>query len=209
MADLDQYLAKKKILEDALNIREARLEVAASIDRLEAEKDEKITKLVESFLEKKKMLLDATSGNGSGKKYHDASKVVDDLDMKLDKKIGKLMESFVSKKRPLQEVLQKLESNPAFKSESQIQELSLEIESLSSDTSDELKTDEAEEEDIKFLCPICFERPLQIFCCSKCDNMVCQDCVDKITFCPLCRNDFKEHPPARNRLAERILSQKN
>lgn len=51
--------------------------------------------------------------------------------------------------------------------------------------------------------------PLQnreIYECQKCHNMTCGECVGSLPQCPMCRQDFKEKPPVRNLLAERIVN---
>ena len=57
------------------------------------------------------------------------------------------------------------------------------------------------------VCPVCLAVPDDaIFSCVQCDNLVCGNCRGKISSCPTCRKNFKNHPPRRNRLAERLLS---
>ena len=57
-------------------------------------------------------------------------------------------------------------------------------------------------------CPVCFGVPSTIFCCRQCDNMVCGACVERLTSCPLCRQDFADRVPMRNKYAERLLNVK-
>ena len=53
-------------------------------------------------------------------------------------------------------------------------------------------------------CPVCLQRPTSgIYCCQECDNLVCGKCKDLVELCPLCRDDFRARPPARNKFAER------
>ena len=55
-------------------------------------------------------------------------------------------------------------------------------------------------------CPVCYGPPSAIFCCQRCDNMVCGGCLARLTGCPMCRQDFAERPPTRNKFAERLLN---
>ncbi len=58
-------------------------------------------------------------------------------------------------------------------------------------------------------CPVCFGQPSTIFCCQECDNMVCGDCMERLDTCPICRQDFREKPPLRNKFAERLIISTN
>ena len=55
-------------------------------------------------------------------------------------------------------------------------------------------------------CPVCLELPTSgIFCCQKCNNMVCGKCKGRLPHCPQCRVDFEARPPQRNVLMERTF----
>ena len=55
-------------------------------------------------------------------------------------------------------------------------------------------------------CPVCLELPTSgIFCCQKCNNMVCGNCKGRLPQCPQCRDDFEARPPQRNVLMERTF----
>ena len=58
-------------------------------------------------------------------------------------------------------------------------------------------------------CIICYEVPLapaQVFSCRE-HHLLCRECKSNINIwsCPVCRQNFKRNPPARNRLAEKMI----
>jgi flavin-binding protein dodecin len=57
-------------------------------------------------------------------------------------------------------------------------------------------------------CVVCLEVPLlgvQVFSCLQ-HHLLCSDCAKKILqSCPVCRQNFKQNPPIRNRLAEKMI----
>jgi hypothetical protein len=61
-------------------------------------------------------------------------------------------------------------------------------------------------------CVICLDVPhreIQVFSCLQ-HHLMCSECnKHAMQSCPVCRQDFKKTPPARNRLAEKMIQQLN
>jgi hypothetical protein len=59
-------------------------------------------------------------------------------------------------------------------------------------------------------CIICLEVPrreAQVFSCAE-HHLICFECnKHALPSCPVCRQNFRVTPPARNRLAEKMLQQ--
>lgn len=55
-------------------------------------------------------------------------------------------------------------------------------------------------------CVVCFTLPTtgHIYACAVCGNVMCADCAPKLKTCPMCRQNFKARPYARNKAVERI-----
>ena len=64
-------------------------------------------------------------------------------------------------------------------------------------------------------CTVCMDVPTlvgpghrgTVYCCQKCDQMVCGKCLQYLAECPSCRVDFTVEEPFRNKFAERILAE--
>ena len=61
-------------------------------------------------------------------------------------------------------------------------------------------------------CIVCLEVPRRdtpVYSCLE-HHLICSECK-RHTFlsCPVCRQNFRETPPARNRLAEKMIQQLN
>ena len=55
-------------------------------------------------------------------------------------------------------------------------------------------------------CPVCLKIPDGIVLeCQQCENMICGDCGTKLENCPICRQDLKENPLKRNKMAEKLI----
>ncbi len=59
-------------------------------------------------------------------------------------------------------------------------------------------------------CPVCMEdmsvgEPVRIFACSN-DHWLCSGCAthERVSLCPICREDFRDNPPRRCLTTEKI-----
>ena len=59
-------------------------------------------------------------------------------------------------------------------------------------------------------CVVCLQVPrTEVFSCTE-HHILCSDCKNKILrLCPVCRQNFAKIPPARNRLAEKMILRLN
>jgi hypothetical protein len=109
-----------------------------------------------------------------------------------------------------QKRIAQIESGPRYMSEDAIEALYKEIRHMNA-TSMRLskliqeKKASKDADDSALLCPVCLVLPNEVYSCQECDNLVCGDCKPKLKSCPSCRQSFEVRPPARNKLAERLI----
>jgi hypothetical protein len=119
---------------------------------------------------------------------------------------------------PILDRISTIERNPAFLHLSDIEQLneelgkvkivfqniSLQGPSMELDAILKVKTEARDELE----CVVCLEVPslgFQVFSCLE-HHLLCSDCAKHILqSCPVCRQNFMQNPPTRNRLAEKMI----
>ena len=138
------------------------------------------------------------------------------LEAEHKRKMTALKEEFNSAKLDQQEKIIGIQNKPGFRSNELIQDLADQIAAATTATATTTTSTPPKTRtnrkplarrvaSISSKCPVCYDLPKEIYCCQRCDNMVCGSCVPKVQICPMCRDDFNAKPPKRNRFAERIM----
>jgi len=106
--------------------------------------------------------------------------------------------------------IRQLEENPDYLNQGQIQSLKMEIESLKSS----FKEDNNEERypDLECVICLCIPKPqlgndnFNVYSCCQ-HHLLCQNCLERVDSCPICKQNFKVLKPEKNHLAQRMIAQ--
>ncbi len=113
-------------------------------------------------------------------------------------------------KEPLQIIaaIAQLKQNPDYLNKGQIQSLRMKLEDLKSP----FKENENEERhpDLECVICLCIPKPymgnLNVNSCCQ-DHILCQNCLERVDSCPICKQNFKVLKPKPNHLAQRMIAQ--
>ncbi len=108
----------------------------------------------------------------------------------------------------VQAAKKRLESNPDYLDENQIQALQSKLNSINVLLSnDDGYTNNMNRVGILGLeCVKCRLVPCQVFSCCQ-DHLICPVCLPEVDLCPICKQCFKLAIPRRNHLAERLIAE--
>ena len=124
---------------------------------------------------------------------------------RLEEKIEGLERDLKRVETDFEKQCQELRSKPEFRTDQQVEkimkELDEEIDNNNNNNNNNIDTKQSRRLD----CPSCKRKIGHIYGCTKCDSMLCAVCSVALARCYNCELNFKEKPPKRNVLAERLL----
>ena len=113
-------------------------------------------------------------------------------------------ENEMKKAEKIQNRIEKLKSDPDFRTQDQIRELKQNVKEVE-DMIESFKKINIEVKSENNQCPVCCETPDSVFSCENCNNWICGNCKDQVENCPQCREDLNERPLRRNKALEQHL----
>ena len=186
---------------------------ASSLASMLADKKNKIDKAKE-IKSKIDMEVEAFNSNGLAEQIESKKQELADMEAQIsDLRIGlgALEVALKDEEEDHAQKMTELLTDPNYLTPDQLEKLENELDSVKKKFGTILETNSSMPNSIEEIselnCVVCLAVPKDsVFSCNTCEAIYCNNCVDQLQSCGVCRASFNGDRPKRNRTAERLIN---